>query len=69
MPSNRARIAYETAKDEYERASKLVDSQIVSRKDFNVLKEAYENARVAYEALSPAMTERAYRCMHPFRVM
>lgn len=51
---NRARIAYETAKDEYERASKLVDSQIVSRKDFNVLKEAYENARVAYEALSPS---------------
>ena len=51
---NRARVAYETAKAEYERAAKLVDSQIVSKKDFNQLKEAYENARIAYEALSPS---------------
>ena len=48
---NRTRVAYETAKAEYERASKLVDQQIVSQKDFNALKEAYENARIAYEAL------------------
>ena len=45
---NRTRVAYETAKAEYERASKLVDQQIVSQKDFNALKEAYENARIAY---------------------
>ena len=53
-PVKRARIAYETAKSEYERAAKLVDKRIVSQKDFNQLKENYENARIAYEALSPS---------------
>lgn len=53
-PVKRTRIAYETAKSEYERAAKLVDKQIVSQKDFNQLKENYENARIAYEALSPS---------------
>ena len=53
-PVKRARIAYETAKSEYERAAKLVNKQIVSQKDFNQLKENYENARIAYEALSPS---------------
>lgn len=49
----KARIAYETAKAEYERASGLVDSRIVSQKDFLKIKENYENARMAYEALKP----------------
>ena len=31
-----------------------MDKQIVSQKDFNQLKENYENARIAYEALSPS---------------
>ena len=48
----RARIAYETAKREYERAAKLVDKQIVSQKDFSLLKENYENARISYEAVA-----------------
>lgn len=49
----KARVAYETAKAEYERASGLVDSRIVSQKDFLKIKENYENARMAYEALRP----------------
>lgn len=49
----KARVAYEAAKAEYERASGLVDSKIVSRKDFLKIKENYENARIAYEALRP----------------
>ena len=49
----KARIAYETAKAEYERASGLVDSRIVSQKEFIRIKEEYENARMAYEALKP----------------
>ena len=51
-PVKRTRIAYETAKKEYERASKLVESQIVSQKEFNIIKENYENARLAYEAIA-----------------
>lgn len=62
---NRARIAYETAKDEYERASKLLDSQIISKKDFNILKENYENARIAYEALSPSRDGKGVSVLAP----
>lgn len=50
-PTERARIAYEAAKNEYDRASKLVESRIVSEKEFVRIKEAYENARLTYEAL------------------
>lgn len=53
-PAERARIAYETAKTEYERAQRLVDDRIVSQKDFNTIRERYENARLAYEALLPS---------------
>lgn len=49
--SERARIAYETAKKEYERASALVKDKIVSEKDYNAVKAAYENARIAYDAI------------------
>lgn len=52
-PVKRARIAYETAKEELERAEKLVEQKIVSQKDFNSIKERYENACIAYEALAP----------------
>lgn len=52
-PVKRARIAYETAKEELERAEKLVGQKIVSQKDFNSIKERYENARITYEALAP----------------
>ena len=56
-PAQRARIAYETAKADYDRASRLVESQIVSQKEFNAIKEKYENARLAYEALAKNQTK------------
>lgn len=49
----RARVAYETAKAEYERASGLVGSKIIPMKEFLTIKENYENARMSYEALKP----------------
>ena len=51
-PVKRARIAYETAKKEYDRASKLIERRIVSQKDFNTIKERYEQAEIAFKALS-----------------
>ena len=51
-PAERARIAYETAKADYDRASRLVESQIVSQKEFNAIKEKYENAKLAYDAVA-----------------
>ena len=56
-PAERARIAYEVAKAEYDRASRLVESQIVSQKEFNSIREIYENARIAYEALVKNQTK------------
>ena len=56
-PAQRARIAYEAAKVDYDRASRLVESQIVSQKEFNAIKEKYENARLAYEALAKNQTK------------
>lgn len=51
-PVERARIAYEAARREYERAVRLVEEKIVSEKEFVRIREAYENARLTYEALS-----------------
>lgn len=51
-PVQRARIAYETAKKEYERMKPLVQNKIVSEKDFNQAEEVYENARINYEAMA-----------------
>ena len=56
-PVTRTRIAYETAKKEYERAAKLVKGQIISQKDFKAIKESYENALLAYEAISKNQTK------------
>lgn len=49
-PSRKARITYETAKGEYERAEKLLADKLVTQSDFNAIKEKYETARIAYEA-------------------
>ena len=61
-PVERAYIAYQNAKAELERARPLAEKQIVSRKDLQALQAAYEDARVAYEAIDPgACAERRGR--------
>lgn len=51
-PVEKARVAYEVAKAEYERMEALVADKIVSAKAFAQAKEEYENARIAYEAVN-----------------
>lgn len=60
-PAEQARIAYEAAKNEYDRASKLTASGIVSQKEFDVIKQNYEKARLSYEALSGHATKNGQR--------
>ena len=48
----RLKNAYETAWKEYERMKGLVADKIVSEKDFEQARLAYENAKVAYEAVN-----------------
>ena len=49
-PARQAAIAYQKAKNEYERAAKLVADRIVTQKDFNQISADYEAAKTAYEA-------------------
>lgn len=51
-PVERARVAYETAKREYDRAARLVKDKIVSEKEFSAIRETYETARIAYTAVA-----------------
>ncbi len=64
-PAERARIAYESAKTDFDRASRLVESQIVSQKEFNAIKEKYENAKLAYEALNKNQTKNGVSVTSP----
>lgn len=56
-PVQKARVAYEVSKKEYERMQALVESRIVSEKDFAQAKQAYENARISYEAVAKNHTD------------
>ena len=64
-PAERACIAYEAAKADFDRASRLVESQIVSQKEFNAIKEKYENAKVAYEAIAKNQTKNGVAVSAP----
>ena len=64
-PVLRARNIYQTAKSEYERAGKLVKSQIISQKEYNRIKESYENARLSYEAISTNSTNKGVSIVSP----
>jgi RND family efflux transporter MFP subunit len=50
--AEQARIAYEAAGKEYERMKALVVNQIVSQKEFTQAEQTYQNAKLAYEAVS-----------------
>ena len=49
-PVDRARVAYETAREAYERGARLVGERIISQSQFEALRGQYEQARLAYEA-------------------
>lgn len=51
-PVQRARIAYEKAKRNYERAELLVNEHIISEKDFQLAKAEHEAARLTYTSLT-----------------
>lgn len=56
-PVQRAKIAYELAQKEYERQKALVESKIVSEREFLQTQQSYENARISYEALAKGNTK------------
>ena len=63
----RARIEYETARQEYERAARLVEDNIVSRQEYEAAKGRYETARLTYEALASNDGENGTVVKSPIR--
>lgn len=51
-PVDQMRREYETVKNEFDRASKLVKDQIISTKEFEQIRLRYENARAAYQGVA-----------------
>lgn len=57
-PLLKAKLAYETALAEYERAKRLVDDKIVSAKEFEQIRLRYETAKTTYEGQAQGMTDK-----------
>lgn len=53
-PVEQARVAYETARQAYERGGRLVAGRIISQGQYETLRAQYESARLAYEAQAAA---------------
>lgn len=52
--TQRASVAYQAAKTEYERAQKLIEDHLISQKEFTAAKAEYDKARLAYNAVANA---------------
>jgi RND family efflux transporter MFP subunit len=64
-PAVKAKIAYETALKEYQRAEGLVKDRIISAKDFEQVKLQYETAKTVYEAQAPNVTDSGVSVTSP----
>lgn len=64
-PLLKAKLAYETAKAEYERAQRLVEDKIVSAKEFEQIRLRYETAKTTYEGQAESMTEKGTSLSSP----
>lgn len=64
-PLVKARLAYETALAEYERAQRLVDDKIISAKEFEQIRLRYETAKTTYEGQAQGMTAKGASVTSP----
>lgn len=64
-PLVKARLAYETAQAEYERAQRLVGDKIISVKEYEQIRLRYETAKTTYEGQAEGMTERGASVASP----
>lgn len=61
----RARVNYLAAKREYDRAQPLVQEKIITQREFNAIQAEYDNARIAYEAISKNTTAKGVTIKSP----
>lgn len=64
-PVQRVKAEYEIALKEYERAQTLLKDRIISEKEYNGIKQIYENARISYEAVARNQTEKGQAVTAP----
>jgi RND family efflux transporter MFP subunit len=64
-PAAKAKIAYETALKEYQRAKELIKEQIISAKEFEQAHLRYETAKTTYEAQSSNITTSGVKVTSP----
>lgn len=64
-PVLKAKAAFEIAERDFNRAESLIKDQIISEKEYNELKLAYENARIAYEAVGKQTTAKGVSVTSP----
>lgn len=51
-PVQRAKSNFDIAEKDFKRAESLIEHKLISQKEYNEIKLSYENARIAYEAVS-----------------
>ncbi len=55
---SKLKIAYETARNNYERAKSLIDDKIISQKEYETLQMEYKNAKIAFDAIAVNKTAK-----------
>lgn len=63
--AERARTTYENAEREYRRMKALAEERIVSERELTPVRQAYEEARIAYEALQGGQTSDGQQVTSP----
>lgn len=64
-PATRARIEFETAEKEFQRAEILVKDRIISEKEFEQARLRYETAKTAYDAHGSNLSPEGIRVVSP----
>lgn len=64
-PAVKAKIAYEAAQKEFQRAEELVKDKIISAKEYEQTRLRYETARTVYEAQAANVTASGVRVSSP----
>jgi RND family efflux transporter MFP subunit len=64
-PSAKAKIDFETAQKEFQRAGDLVKDQIISDKDYEQIRARYETAKTVYEAQSGNVSAKGVAVTSP----
>ena len=64
-PATKAKIAFETAQKEFQRAEKLVKDQIISDKEFEQIRSNYETSKTSYEAQAANVSASGVKVTSP----